>query len=116
MTGRALQPALPIMRRDHTPGQERAELSSEAPHPAAAARPDTVAEQVRALGAVAAIFAHATGEKAFAALHELLFERGIRRLTIATMDRDVTSPVQYHYHADRGAPVTEPLDAQTLAF
>lgn len=68
------------------------------------------------MGAVAAIFAHATGEKAFATLHELLFERGIRRLTIATMDRDVTSPVQYHYHADRGAPVTEPLDAQTLAF
>jgi len=104
------------MRRDHPLLGARAELSSEAPQPAAAARAETVAEQARALGAAAAIFAHATGEKAFAALHELLFERGIRRLTIATMDRDVTSPVQYHYHADRGAPVTEPLDAQTLAF
>ncbi len=116
MTGRAFLPALPIMRRDHPLLGARAELSSEAPQPAAAARAETVAEQARALGAAAAIFAHATGEKAFAALHELLFERGIRRLTIATMDRDVTSPVQYHYHADRGAPVTEPLDAQTLAF
>src|SRR5579872_445356 len=116
MMGRAFLPALPIMRRDHPLLGARAELSSEAPQPAAAARAETVAEQARALGAAAAIFAHATGEKALAALHELLFERGIRRLTIATMDRDVTSPVQYHYHADRGAPVTEPLDAQTLAF
>jgi diguanylate cyclase (GGDEF)-like protein len=90
-------------------------LSSEAPNPAVS-RPDETAEQVRAFGNVADIFAHSSGEKAFAALHELLFARGIRRLTIATIDRDVTSPVRYHYHADRAAQSAEPLDAQTLAF
>lgn len=90
-------------------------LSSDALTPAEG-QSDPAGEQLRALGSVAAIFAHSSGEKAFAALHEILFARGIRRLTIATIDRDVTSPVHYHYHADRAQPVAEPLDAQTLAF
>ncbi|HXW50731.1 MAG TPA: diguanylate cyclase [Candidatus Acidoferrales bacterium] len=103
------------MKRKETRQDLELHLSTENPKPAAT-QADPAAEQARALSAVAAIFAHSTGEKAFAALHELLFERGIRRLTIATIDRDVTSPVQYHYHADRGAQIPEPLDAQTLAF
>jgi len=65
---------------------------------------------------VTAIFARSSGEKALADLHDVFFALGIRRFTVATIDRDVTSPVRYHYHADRAQPTAEPLDAQTLAF
>lgn len=74
------------------------------------------AEQLRAISTVAGIFAHSSGEKALCALHDLLFERGIRRLTVATLDRDIASPVRYHYNIDRSQTVAEPLDSQTLAF
>ncbi len=77
---------------------------------------DPAAGQLRAIDAVAATFAKNNGEKALTALHDIFFERGIRRLTVATIDRDITSPVHYHYHADRALAVAEPLDAQTLAF
>src|SRR5579864_5089113 len=66
--------------------------------------------------AIAATFAGSNGEKALAELHDIFYGRGVRRLTIATIDRDITSPVRYHYHADRGQQTAEPLDAQTLAF
>ncbi len=74
------------------------------------------AEPLRATGGIAAIFATSSGEKAFAALHDVFYARGIRRFTVATIDRDIASPVHYHYHADRAQQVAETLDAQTLAF
>ncbi|HLW37482.1 MAG TPA: hypothetical protein VKR99_03540, partial [Candidatus Eremiobacteraceae bacterium] len=78
--------------------------------------PAPAADQLAALNAIADVFAQTSGEKAIAAVHEVLFARGIRRLTVATLNRDVASPVQYRYHVDRAAPVTEPLDSQTLAL
>ncbi len=77
---------------------------------------DPLSGAVRAISDVATIFARSGGEKALAELHDVFWNRGIRRFTVATIDRDVTSPVRYHYHADRGQQATEPLDAQTLAF
>ncbi|MDQ6766812.1 MAG: diguanylate cyclase [Candidatus Eremiobacteraeota bacterium] len=77
---------------------------------------DPSPEYVRAIDSVAAIFARCSGEKALAELHDVFFSRGIRRFTIATIDRDIASPVRYHYHADRGQQTAEALDAQTLAF
>ncbi|HEV2038325.1 MAG TPA: diguanylate cyclase, partial [Candidatus Eremiobacteraceae bacterium] len=85
------------------------------PKPAEAGS-DPSPEYVRAIGSVAAIFARCSGEKALAELHDVFFTRGIRRFTIATIDRDIASPVRYHYHADRGQQTAEALDAQTLAF
>ena len=73
-------------------------------------------ETLRAAASIAAIFARSGGEKAFAELHDVFFARGIRRYTVATIDRDVTSPVRYHYHADRAQRSADALDAQTLAF
>src|SRR5579872_1487934 len=78
--------------------------------------PAPAADQLAALNAIADVFAQTSGDKAIAAVHEVLFARGIRRLTVATLNRDVASPVQYRYHVDRAAPVTEPLDSQTLAL
>ena len=73
-------------------------------------------EYALATHSIAAIFARSSGEKALADLHDVFFARGIRRFTVATIDRDIASPVRYHYHADRGFQSAEPLDAQTLAF
>lgn len=79
-------------------------------------RESPAAEQLRALSQVGAIFARFDGEKALAALHDLLFDLGVRRFTVATMNRDIANPVQYRYHVDRAHSVAEPLDAQTLAL
>jgi diguanylate cyclase (GGDEF)-like protein len=77
---------------------------------------DPSSDHLRATHTIAAIFTRCGGEKALAELHDVFFSRGIRRFTVATIDRDITSPVRYHYHADRGHQTAEPLDAQTLAF
>jgi diguanylate cyclase (GGDEF)-like protein len=77
---------------------------------------DPSGQAARAFDAVAGIFARSSGERALAELHDLFWARGIRRFTVATIDRDVTSPVRYHYHADRAQQSCEALDAQTLAF
>ena len=77
---------------------------------------DPPRQTARAFDAVAAIFARSSGDKALADLHDLFCGRGIRRLTVATMDRDITNPVHYHYHADRAEHACEALDPQTLAF
>jgi diguanylate cyclase (GGDEF)-like protein len=77
---------------------------------------DPSRQTARAFDAVARIFASNSGEKALSDLHDLFWARGIRRLTVATIDRDITSPVRYHYHADRAQQACEALDAQTLAF
>ena len=78
--------------------------------------PEGAAEQLATLDAIANVFSQQSGEKAIAAVHDLLFAGGVRRLTVATLNRDVASPVQYRYHADRAVAVTEPLDSQTLAL
>ncbi|MBV8596510.1 MAG: GAF domain-containing protein, partial [Candidatus Eremiobacteraeota bacterium] len=78
--------------------------------------PDPSRQAARAFDAVASIFARSSGERALAELHDLFWTRGIRRLTVATIDRDVTSPVRYHYNADRAQQSCEALDPQTLAF
>jgi len=49
------------------------------------------------------------------ALHDVLAERGVRRLTVATLAHDPANPVRYHYHADRGASAAGLLDQSTLA-
>ncbi|HEV2878168.1 MAG TPA: GAF domain-containing protein, partial [Candidatus Eremiobacteraceae bacterium] len=77
---------------------------------------DPSSDHLRATHTIAAIFTRCGGEKALAELHDVFFSRGIRRFTVATIDRDIASPVRYHYHADRGHQTAEPLDAQTLAF
>lgn len=74
------------------------------------------AEHLAVLAAIADVFVRLNGEKAIAAVHDALFPRGVRRLTVATINRDVASPVQYRYNVDRAALVTEPLDSQTLAL
>src|SRR5579872_3128356 len=107
------QPAADIMRGTpyrHRSPSARMDEAIVRPGPAPAA------DQLAALNAIADVFAQTSGDKAIAAVHEVLFARGIRRLTVATLNRDVASPVQYRYHVDRAAPVTEPLDSQTLAL
>ncbi|MBC5806677.1 MAG: hypothetical protein DLM53_04965 [Candidatus Eremiobacter antarcticus] len=74
------------------------------------------AEQLEAVARVAHVFTAESGQKAIAALHEMLFERSVRRFTVATLDRDLASPVRYHYHVDLSAAVADPLDPQTLAL
>ena len=49
---------------------------------------------------VAEIFARQRGGEAFASLHRILSSRGIRRLTIATLDSTESSPVRFEYHAE----------------
>ena len=65
---------------------------------------------------VAEIFARQRGGEAFASLHRILSSRGIRRLTIATLDSTESSPVRFEYHADLAEPMPEPIDSQTLAL
>ena len=64
---------------------------------------------------MADIFARQRGGEAFAAVHRVLSDFGVRRLTIATLDANESSPVRFEYHADLAEPMPEPLDAQTLA-
>ena len=65
---------------------------------------------------LAEIFARQRGGEAFTALHRVLSSRGIRRLTIATLDSTESSPVRFEYHADLAEPMPEPLDSPTLAL
>ncbi|MDQ6779623.1 MAG: diguanylate cyclase [Candidatus Eremiobacteraeota bacterium] len=74
------------------------------------------AQQLESFGEIAAVFAMHGGEKAIAEVHQILAKRGMRRLTVATLNDGGTSPVTYRYHADVAAGATEPLDAQTLAL
>ncbi len=78
----------------------------------ATGRPNGGPEHVR----VAEIFARQRGGDAFAALHRVLSSRGVRRLAIATLDSNESSPVRFEYHADLAEPMPEPLDSQTLAL
>ena len=64
---------------------------------------------------MADVFARQRGGEAFAAVHRILSEQDVRRLTIATLDANESSPVRFEYHADLAEPMPEPLDAQTLA-
>ena len=40
----------------------------------------------------------------------------MRRLSIATLDSNESSPVRFEYHADLAEPMPEPVDSQTLAL
>ena len=65
---------------------------------------------------VAEIFARQRAGEAFASLHRVLASHGVRRLTVATLDSNESSPVRFEYHADLAEPLPEPLDSQTLAL
>ena len=65
---------------------------------------------------MAEVFARQRGGEAFAALHRILSTQAVRRLTVATLDANESSPVRFEYHADLGEATPEPLDPQTLAL
>ncbi len=69
-----------------------------------------------AVARVADVFARHRGGEAFAALHRIMSARAVRRLTIATIDANESSPVRFEYHADLIETTPDPLDAQTLAL
>ena len=72
--------------------------------------------QLDALRRIAIVFSERRSDEVFAALHEVLADFGVRRLTIATLDRDPANPVRYHYHGDTEIPNPEPLDPQMLSL
>lgn len=65
---------------------------------------------------IAEIFGGQRGGEAFAALHRVLAPGGVRRLSLATLDANASSPVRFEYHADLAEPMPEPVDSQTLAL
>jgi len=65
---------------------------------------------------IADIFGRHRGGEAFSALHGVLAPQGVRRLTVATLDANASSPVRVEYHADTSEKTPEPLDSQTLAL
>jgi diguanylate cyclase (GGDEF)-like protein len=65
---------------------------------------------------VAEVFGRQRGGEAFAALHRTFSKSGVRRLTVATLDSNASSPVSFEYHADLADPMPDPLDSQTLAL
>jgi diguanylate cyclase (GGDEF)-like protein len=65
---------------------------------------------------VAEVFGRQRGGEAFAALHRTFSKSGVRRLTVATLDSNASSPVSFEYHADLADPMPDPLDSPTLAI
>lgn len=65
---------------------------------------------------VAEVFGRQRGGEAFASMHRTLSKCGVRRLTVATLDSNASSPVSFEYHADLAEPMPDPLDSQTLAL